>query len=150
MAYSINQVQLLGRLTRDPEVSYTAKTQRCCARFTLAIDNGKTAQGEDRPADFPSVVIWGKLAEYADKNLEKGQRCFVSGSLKTRSYDKNGVKVWYTEVVANVVIPMEKVGTAVQQGGSTGAQITGNPDFGARQMEMDVYSGLEPDDDIPF
>ena len=150
MAYAINQVQLLGRLTRDPEVAYTAATQICCARFALAIDNGKNAEGKDRPADFPNVVVWGKLAEYADKSLEKGQRCFISGKLKTGSYDKNGTKVYFTEVVANVVIPMEKCGQAVQQGGNTGAQQTGNPDFGARQMEMGLYDDLIPDDDIPF
>lgn len=150
MAYSVNQVQLLGRLTRDPQVSYTAATQICCTRFSLAIDNGKTAEGKERPADFPSIVVWGKLAEYADKSLEKGQRCFISGKVKTGSYDRNGTKVYFTEIVANVVIPMEKCGTPVQQGGNTAAQQTGTADFDARQMEMGLYDELIPDDDIPF
>lgn len=142
MAYSINSVQLLGRLTKDPYIGYTGD-HTAQARFNLAIDNGKDSDGKDRQADFPSIVAWGKLGEYVEKTLAKGQRCFVSGKVKTGSYEKNGNTVWYTEILAQQVIPLDKPGATVQDGGSERG--------GEYQAKMTgIPSGFEEDPDIPF
>lgn len=142
MAYSTNSVQLLGRLTRDPYVAYT-QDQTAQARFNLAIDNGKDSSGKDRQADFPSIVVWGKLAEYVERYLTKGQRCYVGGKIKTGSYQRNGQTVWYTEILAQQVIPLDKPQTAVQDGGSERG--------GEYQAKMTgIPSGFVEDPDIPF
>ena len=97
----MNKVILLGRLTRDPEVRYTATGKVVC-QFTLAVDRPFTNQEGQREADFIPVIIWGKQGETCGNYLTKGQRALVEGRLQIRSYDaKDGSKRWITEVVAD-------------------------------------------------
>ena len=103
-----NYVVLLGRLTKDPDVRYT-KSEKVTAGFTLAVDRPFKNQNGDRDADFIPIVMWGKLAETIGNNVHKGQRLLVSGRLQVRTYDdKDGKKVWVTEVIANNVAFIEK------------------------------------------
>lgn len=97
----MNQITLLGRLTRDPEVKYTP-SGKVVAQFGLAVDRPyKDAEGK-READFIPIVVWGKSAETAGKYLAKGRRLLVEGRLQIRSYDdKNGVKRYVSEVIAS-------------------------------------------------
>lgn len=97
----MNTVQLIGRLTRDPQISYTAQAQTAVARFTLAIDRGKDKNGEDRGADFPSCIAFGKTAELIDKYVHKGDRIGLMGRVQTGSYEKDGQKVYTTDIVAD-------------------------------------------------
>ena len=101
----MNSVQILGNLTKDPEVRFT-KTGRAVATFTVAATNTyidtATSETKEQTA-FVNVVAWGKLGESAG-NLRKGNRCFVEGRLQTRSYEtQDGKKRYVTEVVANFV-----------------------------------------------
>ena len=101
----MNTVQILGNLTKDPEVRFT-KTGRAVATFTLAATNtyidSATNETKEQTA-FINVVAWGKLGEGAG-NLHKGNRCFVEGRLQTRSYEtQDGQKRYVTEVIANFV-----------------------------------------------
>ena len=101
----MNTVQILGNLTKDPEVRFT-KTGRAVATFTVAATNtyidSATNETKEQTA-FINVVAWGKLGESAG-NLRKGNRCFVEGRLQTRSYEtQDGQKRYVTEVVANFV-----------------------------------------------
>ena len=101
----MNSVQILGNLTKDPEVRFT-KTGRAVATFTVAATNtyidSATNETKEQTA-FINVVAWGKLGESAG-NLRKGNRCFVEGRLQTRSYEtQDGQKRYVTEVVANFV-----------------------------------------------
>ena len=101
----MNTVQILGNLTKDPEVRFT-KTGRAVATFTVAATNTyidtATSETKEQTA-FINVVAWGKLGESAG-NLHKGNRCFVEGRLQTRSYEtQDGQKRYVTEVVANFV-----------------------------------------------
>ncbi|MDU4961279.1 MAG: single-stranded DNA-binding protein [Sporomusaceae bacterium] len=103
----MNQVVLVGRLARDPEVRYT-KTGKAVATFTVAVSrNMPMAQrdlNEKEPADFIPVVAWDKLAEMCGNNLAKGSRVFVQGRLQVRSYEtQDGQRRWVTEVVADLV-----------------------------------------------
>lgn len=101
----MNSVQILGNLTKDPEVRFT-KTGRAVATFTVAATNTyvDSATNETKEqTSFINVVAWGKLGESAG-NLHKGNRCFVEGRLQTRSYEtQDGQKRYVTEVVANFV-----------------------------------------------
>lgn len=98
----MNKVMLMGRLTRDPELTYTASNMAVC-RFTVAV-NRMTKKGEEKQADFPSVKALGKLAENIDTYTCKGKRVLVEGRLQTGSYEKkDGTKVYYTEVLADRV-----------------------------------------------
>ena len=101
----MNTTQILGNLTRDPEVRFT-KSGKAVATFTVAATNtyvdSATNETKEQTA-FINVVAWGKLGESAG-NLHKGNRCFVEGRLQTRSYEaQDGQKRYVTEVVANFV-----------------------------------------------
>ncbi len=99
----MNSVILIGRLTRDPEIRYTAGTQMAVATFSLAIDRPVKA-GAEKQTDFPRVTVFGKAAENCEKYLAKGRMVGVQGRLQTGSYaDKDGVMHYTTDVVANRV-----------------------------------------------
>lgn len=93
----MNSANLIGRLTRDPEERN--KPDLAIVNFTIAIDRPK-ASGE-KETDFPRIVCFGKTAEFAAKYLRKGARVGVSGHIQTGSYDRDGVKVYTTDVVAD-------------------------------------------------
>ena len=99
----MNSVMLIGRLTRDPEVRYTSGSQMAVANFTLAIDR-PVRQGEERKADFPRVVVFGRQAETCEKYLAKGRLVAVEGRIQAGSYqNRNGDTVYTTDVVASRV-----------------------------------------------
>lgn len=94
----MNTVQLLGRIARDIDLRYST-SGTAVARFSVAVDR-PTKDGQDRTADFPSVVAFGKTAETIDKYFAKGARIGLTGRLQTGSYqDKDGRTVYTTDVV---------------------------------------------------
>ena len=100
----MNTVQILGNLTRDPEVRYT-QSGKAVATFNVAASNTFTSSdGETKEQTaFINCVAWGKLGE-AVGNYRKGNRLFVEGRIQTRSYeDSNGQKKYVTEVIAGFV-----------------------------------------------
>lgn len=99
----MNNVVLIGRLTKDPEVRYISDNQMAVATFTLAIDRPVRA-GSEKQTDFPRVTVFGKQAENCERFLAKGRLVGIQGRLQTGSYqDKNGNKVYTTDVVADRV-----------------------------------------------
>ena len=99
----MNSVVLIGRLTRDPEIRYTAATQMAVATFTIAIDRPVRAGGE-KQTDFPRITVFGRQAENCERYLAKGRLVGVQGRLQTGSYqNKDGVTVYTTDVVADRV-----------------------------------------------
>lgn len=88
----------IGRLTRDIDVRYAAQTQKAVARFTLAIDDG---YGENKKTNFISIVAFGKTAENLEKFSGKGLRIAINGHIQTGSYEKDGQKVYTTDIVAD-------------------------------------------------
>lgn len=95
---SLNIFVGIGRLTRDPDVRYNPNTQVAVARFTIAIDSG---YGDNKRTDFPSIVVFGKMAEVVEKYLKKGSQVAVQGRLQTGSYEKNGVRHYTTDIIAS-------------------------------------------------
>lgn len=99
----MNSVVLIGRLTRDPEIRYTAGTQMAVATFTVAIDRPVRA-GAEKQTDFPRVTVFGKQAENCERFLAKGRLVGVQGRIQTGSYtNKDGATVYTTDVVADRV-----------------------------------------------
>ena len=99
----MNKVFLIGRLTREPELRYTASNIPTTT-FTLAVNRNFTNQSGERETDFINVVVWRKQAENAKDYLTKGSKVAVEGRIQTRNYDgQDGKKVYVTEVVAESV-----------------------------------------------
>lgn len=100
----MNKVILLGRLTRDPEVRYSAgSSPMAIARYTLAVDRRfakRDANSNEPTADFINCVCFGKSAEFAEKYLHQATKIAITGRIQTGSYtNKEGQKVYTTEVV---------------------------------------------------
>ena len=97
----MNKVVLMGRLTRDPEVRYSAgENALAIARYTLAVDRRFNKRDGEATADFISCVAFGRSAEFAEKYFHQGMRVSISGRIQTGSYtNKDGVKVYTTEVI---------------------------------------------------
>ncbi|MDY3249414.1 MAG: single-stranded DNA-binding protein [Candidatus Choladocola sp.] len=97
----MNKVILMGRLTRDPEVRYSAgDNSMAIARYTLAVDRRFRRDGSDQNADFIGCVAFGRSAEFAEKYLRQGTKVVVTGRIQTGSYtNRDGQKVYTTDVV---------------------------------------------------
>lgn len=143
----MNKIILLGRLTRDPEVRYTATGKVVC-QFTLAVDRPFANQEGQREADFIPVVIWGKNAETCGNSLTKGQRALVEGRLQIRSYDgKDGNKHWVTEVIADRFEFIERKGDFANNRTNAPAA----PQTPAQGGNMESFGQAVPfDEEIPF
>nr|DAU67012.1 MAG TPA: Single strand binding protein [Caudoviricetes sp.] len=111
----INNVTLVGRLTRDPELRYTTSNV-AVATFNLAVNrNFKGANGE-READFINCMIWRKQAELFAEWCKKGNLVGITGRIQTRSYDnQQGQRVYVTEVVAETFQLLEKRDNSANQ-----------------------------------
>jgi single-strand DNA-binding protein len=113
----INRVVLVGRLTKDPELRYTANGI-AVASFTLAVNRPfSNAQGQ-KEADFINIVVWRKQAENVANYLKKGSLAGVDGRIQTRSFDNNeGRRIFMTEVVGDSVQFLEPRGSGGTGGG---------------------------------
>ena len=98
----MNQVILMGRVTKDLEIRNT-QSGMATVRFNIAIDRGKDKEGNDKGADFPNIVAFGKTAENIAKHSGKGLRVAVMGRIQTGSYERDGQKVYTTDIVADRV-----------------------------------------------
>lgn len=97
----MNQVILIGRLTKRPEQSFTPGGT-CKVQFTLAVD-GKTDKDGNQHTDFIRITVWGKSAENCARYLDKGRQVAVQGRIQTGSYDKDGKKIFTQDVIADRV-----------------------------------------------
>lgn len=141
----INRVILTGRLTKDPELKYTASGVAVVS-FTLAVDRQFKPKNGDREADFINCVIWRKQAEAFANYNQKGSMVGIDGRLQVRSYDnKQGARVYVTEVV---VENFSFLGGSRQDGNQQQApqnQQQGSDPFQSTGQEIDIG-----DEDVPF
>lgn len=138
----INNVVLVGRLTKAPELRYTPNGVAVTG-FTLAVNRRFTNQQGERDADFVSVVVWRKAAESSAKYLKKGSLAGVEGRLQTRNYENSeGIRIYITEVVAEHVQFLEPKGT---RGGSQEAPQNADDPFANDGKPINIS-----DDDMPF
>ena len=160
----LNQIVLMGRLTRDPELRRT-QSGLAVASFTLAVDRDFGQRGEEKQTDFIDIVAWRQTAEFVSKYFSKGRMAVVSGRLQIRDWnDKEGNKRRSAEVVAdNVYFGDSKRDAAGGQ--SYGGQTYGGqsyaprapqtssyePSYGGSQVTGSAFSEFTEDDgDLPF
>lgn len=98
----MNKVELIGRLTKDPEVKLTTNQTAYC-NFTVAVDRRFKDKDGQRQSDFINCVAWKQTADFINKYFHKGSRLGLCGSIQTRSYEKDGQKVFITEVLVDEV-----------------------------------------------
>ena len=150
----LNKVMLIGNLGKDPEVRYTPGGQ-AVANFNIATNENWTDKGgaKQERTEWHKIVVWGKTAELCGEYLSKGRQVYIEGRLQTREWNnKEGVKQYTTEIVANQVLSLQ--GGERGQRGSKGSAAPAD-DFGPPPPEMDqAGGGAAPpkgsDDDIPF
>lgn len=157
----MNRVILMGRLTRDPEVRYTAGDQPLAiARYTLAVDRRQSRNnnnGDEQTADFINCVAFGRSGEFAERYLHKGTKIAVTGRIQTGSYtNKDGVKVYTTEVVvedhefceSRNAAGGENGGNYGNNGGSYNGGNRSQAPSGAGDGFMNIPDGI--DEELPF
>ncbi len=127
----INNVVLVGRMTRDAELRYTPSNQ-AVATFTLAVNRNFKNQNGEREADFINCVIWRQQAENLANWAKKGTLVGVTGRIQTRNYEnQQGQRVYVTEVVADNFQILESRATREgQSGGSYNGGFNNNSSFG--------------------
>lgn len=133
----MNNVVLIGRLTKDPEIRQVGETTVC--NFTLAVDRPYTKQGEEKKTDFISCVAFGRLAENLEKYIRKGRRIVIEGRIQVDSYDRDDRSKGYSTSVI-----VERFHFADSKPGEQ-AQEVSQP-----EPEMDGFEPLDSDDDLPF
>lgn len=164
----MNNVVLMGRLTRNPDVRYSqGENSMAIARFTLAVDRRFSRNKDENSTDFISCVAFGKLGEFAEKYLKQGTKVVLSGRIQTGSYtNKDGNKVFTTDVVAENIEFAESrnpAGGAADNGngysnsnagysnGNAGYSNGGYNDAPAKEAPagfMNIPTGLE--EELPF
>ena len=159
MSRSVNQVILMGNLTRDPELRNTPNGQSVCS-FSLALNRSyKDASGEWQEAtDYIDVTAWGPLGERVSQYLTKGRRCLVQGRLQSRSWEQEGQKRSKVEVLANDVTFLDgrggsDDGSGMISGGSDNGNGASKPAPSKKKDDVVIQDiGDEPInlDDIPF
>ncbi|GEN56426.1 single-stranded DNA-binding protein 1 [Halolactibacillus alkaliphilus] len=162
----LNRVVLVGRLTKDPDLRYTASGV-AVANFTIAVNRPFSNQQGEREADFINCVIWRKPAENLANYMGKGSLIGVDGRIQTRSYDnQDGQRVYVTEIVADSVQFLESRNSKSNQsqGGGQGSGSYQDNQYQNQQQapSNNQYSqptgspndSMEPidisDDDLPF
>ena len=162
MARSLNQVTLMGNLTRDPELRQTP-TGQSVTSFSLALNRSyKDQSGEWQEAtDYIDIVCWGPLAERVSQYMSKGRRCLVQGRLQSRSWEQDGQKRSKVEVLATDVTFLDSRGGGEDNGlnvettNTTPVETSDKPKPSKKAKKDDVVIediGDEPInlDDIPF
>ena len=160
MARSLNQVFLMGNLTRDPELRQTPTGQSVCG-FSLALNRSYKGSDDEwkEVTDYIDIVAWGPLGERVAQYLTKGRRCLVQGRLQSRSWEQDGQKRSKVEVLANDVTFLDSRGqsnsdeTFNQTPKDEPTNPTPKPSKKTKEDDVEIEDiGDEPInlDDIPF
>nr|DAE80600.1 MAG TPA: Single strand binding protein [Caudoviricetes sp.] len=143
----INNVVLVGRMTKEAELRYTP-SNIAVATFTLAVNRDYKSENGEREADFINVVLWRQAAENLANWTKKGSLVGVTGRIQTRNYDnQQGQRIYVTEVVADRFQLLESRGESQGQGQSQNAA----PNFARENNQQMATNPLDiSDDDLPF
>lgn len=151
----INNVTLVGRLTKDPDLRYT-QSGTAVGQFTLAVNRNFTNQQGDREADFINCVIWRKAAESFANYARKGTLIGLTGRIQTRNYDnQQGQRVYVTEIVVENFQLLESKEVNEQRRSSKPDQANFDKQATEKPDPLDPFSkDVSPidisDDDLPF
>lgn len=153
----MNKVILIGHLVRDPELRYTQSNTAVCT-FTLAVDKKlsrekrEEAEANNRPtADFPRIIVWGKMGENASRYLFKGSQCAIEGRIQTGSYQdgESGKTIYTTDIVADNVEFLSKSTQDESESNSGVNTSRGNKNHSEGFFEDD-FREIEDSGRIPF
>ena len=136
----MNNVNLIGRMTADPDVRYNPNTQLAVAKFRLAIDDG---YGEKKRTNFVPVTVFGKSAENCEKFLKKGLQVGVQGKIQTGSYEKDGKKVYTMDVIAERIY-------FIEWAHNNGNELANTPGYRQQDYDAAPEGFTAVDEDIPF
>ena len=168
MARSLNKVQLIGNLTRDPELRYTPSGTAVCTFSVATNRNWTTDTGEKKDeVEFHRIVSWNKLAELCSQFLTKGRKVFVEGRLTTRSWTaQDGTQKQTTEIVISDMILLDSRRTGTEESPSEEPEVKEEPSAklseaksaaGGKNKAKDSKEHIEEPseeeiapDDIPF
>lgn len=148
---SLNKVMLIGNLTRDPELRYTA-SGTAVVNFGMATNRSYMPAGGGEAVDeteFHNIVAWSKLAELCDKLLSKGKKVYIEGRLQTRDWtdEGSGKKMYRTEIIAEEMMVLSGMGERGQDGaGSRDSGFNDSAPEAADQSNGDTNFS----DEIPF
>ncbi len=153
MAMSLNRVQLIGNLTRDPEMKQIPGGQ-VVTTFSVATNLVWTDQSgqKQNKAEFHNIVAWRKLAEICGQYLKSGRKVFVEGRLQTRDWEgEDGVKRYRTEIVAENMIMLDSKGAATGESFSDReAAGIDSPEEDSEKRPAAKSEGDVKIDDLPF
>jgi single-strand DNA-binding protein len=151
----INKAIVVGNLGKDPEMRYMADGT-ACANFSVATSEtwkDKNTGEKKEKVEWHRVVVWRQLAEICGKYLVKGKQVYIEGKLQTRSWEKDGVTHYTTEIVADKMVMLGSAGGEQR----SAAPAASRPQAAAPRQQADEYvpamgdySGSYSDDDVPF
>ncbi len=142
---SVNKVILVARLGADPEIRYTAGGQAVATLRVATNEWSGSGESREERTEWHRVVVWGKLAERCNEYLKKGRQVYLEGRLQTRSWEKEGIRRYSTEIVANTVQFLGG-GGGDRDGGSGG----GGGGGGEPKRTDNAGEPETPEDDFPF
>lgn len=161
MAKGLNRAEIIGRLGQDPDIRYTAGGTGV-ANMSVAT-NHSIKQNDEwvEKTEWHRVVVWGKMAEACGEYLRKGSQVYISGRLQTRSWDdKEGVKRWATEIVAQDIIFLDSKGQGQKSDRPPAPPVDNDQDGEYKREHGSADSGSpgsaggynpkEESDDVPF
>jgi len=147
---SVNKVILVGNVGKDPEVRYLDKNV-AVAHFTLATtERGYTLQSGTQVPDrteWHNIVAWRGLAELSEKFIRKGSQLYVEGKIQTRSWEKDGIKRYITEIYADTI---QLLGKKSDAGEIAPLSVTKPADEAAPEASMPPVAEEETEDGLPF
>lgn len=147
----LNVACIMGRLTADPELRHTPNNVPV-VRFTLAVDRVVKA-GAEKQADFIDITAWNKTAEFVSRYFHKGQLVAVDGSIRTGSYEKDGIKRRTFEIWANNVHFAEPKSARSNDGYNNDSGYSRQDNAPATSYSTgntDAFEEIPTDDDLPF
>lgn len=138
----MNSVNIIGRLTKDPEMKFGSSGVAIC-RFTLAVEREYKKQGEERTADFIMCVCFSKSAEFVSKYFQKGIRVGATGRIQTNKFEKDdGSTQYFTEVVTRSHFFADGKRDSVSDANDSGQSTA--------QKTDEFYPVADDDDELPF
>lgn len=147
----INRTVLVGRITKDPEIRYT-QSGMTVANFTVAVNRQFTNANGEREADFIGCIIWRKAAENFCNYTHKGSLVGIDGRIQTSSYEKEGQRVYSTQVVVDSFSLLEPKQQSQQHGQQSNASDALHSNFGQSSNNYSQNNndfGID-DNDLPF
>ena len=151
MAKALNRVTLIGNLGQDPELRSTPSGSSVCSFSLATTESYKDRNGEWQDnTEWHRIVLWEGLAETAAKYLKKGSKTYIEGKLQTRSYEKDGITRYITEIRGLNVIFLDRPGESGGSGGFNNSNDSYSQTSSSSSNEDSGHFQTEEDDDIPF